>query len=290
MRALGGGGESPRLVQTVWQAIWRGGVLRAREQVERWEAVNESHARAHLKTAENGKPIPRRVQRRQPNPSKLYRRRKNRERRRRNTCIVTEGVKRVGCHQLHIPGVGTVRVRERLDEDFRPRSCTIVERTTQDRARRCRKHMKGREHTFEVHVQTRVPAGTGNGSEKLAAIGIDHGIVHPMTTSDSNGEVHHYQHPERELATLEQRVKKVQRTLRNCTPKSREWRRRQRLVRSLRSRAAAIRSHDRRQWAVGLAKGYDTVCVERMDVRQLIRSNRGTHEWRGELVNVQRDM
>ena len=44
-----------------------------------------------------------------------------------------------------------------------------------------------------------------------------------MTTHDSNGDVHHYQHREGELATLDDRVKKVQRTLRNCTPRSREW-------------------------------------------------------------------
>ena len=64
-----------------------------------------------------------------------------------------------------------------------------------------------------------------------------------MTTHDSNGDVHHYQHRDGELNALDRRVKRVQRTLRNCRPKSREWRKRQRLVRSLRGRAAAIRSH-----------------------------------------------
>ena len=73
-------------------------------------------------------------------------------------------------------------------------------------------------------------------------------------------------------------------------PKSREWRRRQRLVKSLRSLAANIRSQTRRDIAVGLAKGYETVCCERMDARRFIRSNRGTHEEHGELVSVRRNL
>ena len=100
--------------KAVPQAIWRGGVLRAKEQVERWEAVNESHARTLLKAHENGKEPPGRVQCRYSNPNKLYRRRKDRDRRRRNTCLVTEGVKRIDEHTVHIPGAGKVRVRESL--------------------------------------------------------------------------------------------------------------------------------------------------------------------------------
>ena len=282
--------EEHAWARRVPQAIWRGGVLRAKEQVERWEAVNESHGKACLKALEEGKDIPRRVQRRYPDATKLYRRRKDRDRQRRNTCLVMEGVKRVDVHTLHIPGVGKVTVRERLDDDFHPRSCTIVERTTQDRARRCGRHMKGRDRVFKVHVHVRVPAGTSEGFERIEGVGIDHGLVHPMTTYDSQGNTRHYRHRDRELAALDERVKKVQRTLRNCRRGSREWRKRQRLVRALRGRASAIRSHTRREWAVGLAKGYNTVCVERMDVRRLIRSARGTHESHGELVNVQREL
>lgn len=178
-----------------------------------------------------------------------------------------------------------------MEEDFEPRSCTIVERTTEERARRCGRHMKGQDRAFEVHVQVqRIPVGTGEGLERLEAVGIDHGLVHPMTTCDNEGNVHYYRHRDRELAALDERVKKVQRTLRNCRPGSRKWRKRQRLVKSLRARAANIRSHDRRQWAVGLAKGYGTICVEHMDVRQLIGSARGTYEQHGELVNVQREL
>ena len=61
-------------------------------------------------------------------------------------------------------------------------------------------------------------------------------------------------------------------------------------MKSLRTRAANIRSQTRRDIAVGLAKGYETVCCERMDARRLIRSNRGTHEEHGELVGVQRNL
>ena len=202
--------------KNVPQAIWRGAVLRAKEQVERWETVNEDHGKACLAALDEGKEIPRRIQRRYPDPTKLYRRRKDRDRQRRNTCIVTEGVKRVDAHTVHIPGVGAVPVRERLNEDLRPRSCTVVERTTPERTRRCRRNMKGRDRAFEVHVQVRVPAGTGEGLERLEAVGIDHGIVHPVTTYDSQGNVHHYEHRDAELAAIDRRVKKIQRSVRTA--------------------------------------------------------------------------
>ena len=282
--------EKHEWAKAVPQAIWRGGVLRAKEQVEHWEQVNESHAKSCLKAIDEEREIPRRVQRRNPDPAKLYRRRKDRDRQRRNICLVTEGVKRIDAHTLHIPGVGKVQVRERLHEDFHPRSCIVVERTTTDRARRCGRHMKGRDRAFEVHVQVRVPAGTGKGLERLEAVGIDHGVVHPVTTYDTQGNIHHYHHREAELAKLDRETKKVQKSLRNCHRGSRKWRKRQRCIASLRTRAANIRSQTRRDIAVGLAKGYETVCCERMDARQLIRSNRGTHEQHGELVGVQRNM
>ena len=116
------------------------------------------------------------------------------------------------------------------------------------------------------------------------------GSWRPLLVFGSEGDVQHYRHRERELTRLDDRVKKGQRTLRNTRPGSRSWCKRQRLVKSLKGRAGRIRSHDRRQWAVGLAKGYETVCCERMDARRLIRSNRGTHEEHGELVGVQRNL
>ena len=150
--------------------------------------------------------------------------------------------------------------------------------------------MKGRERAFEIHVQVRVPTGSGEGLERLEAVGIDHGIVHPITTYDTQGNVHHYHHREKELERLDQEVKNVQKGLRNCRPRSREWSRRQRLVKSLRTRAANIRSQIRRNIAVGLAKGYDTVCCERMNMRNLLRSSRGTNETKGKNVKAKRGL
>ena len=76
-----------------------------------------------------------------------------------------------------------------------------------------------------------------------------------MTTRDSTGNTYHYRHRAEELAALEQRVKKVQQTLRNCRRGSRSWRKRQRLVRSLRGRTAAVRSHTRTQLGGGTRQG-----------------------------------
>ena len=170
--------EKHAWAKAVPQAIWRGGILQAKEQIERWEAVNEAHGRACLAAGDKTRDIPRRVQRRYPDPNKLYRWRKDRDRQRRNTCLISEGVKRVDARTLRAPGIGLVKARERLEDDFQPRSCTVVERTTPDRARRCGRHMKGRDRAFNLHVQVRVAAGTGEGLERLEAVGIDHGVVH----------------------------------------------------------------------------------------------------------------
>ena len=50
--------EKHEWAKTVPQAIWRGGILRAKEQVERWEQVNEGHGKACLAALEEGKEIP----------------------------------------------------------------------------------------------------------------------------------------------------------------------------------------------------------------------------------------
>ena len=72
--------EAHEWARKVPQALWRGGVFRAREQVQGWEASNEEHARVLLRALEQDKEIPRRVQRRNADPHRLYRRRKDRDR------------------------------------------------------------------------------------------------------------------------------------------------------------------------------------------------------------------
>ena len=47
--------------------------------------------------------------------------------------------------------------------------------------------MKNHERAFDIHVQVRVPRETGEGKNRLEAVGIDHGIVHPMTTFETEG-------------------------------------------------------------------------------------------------------
>lgn len=50
--------EEHEWAKNVPQATLRGGVLRAKEQMERWEEVNEAHMKACLKAREDGKDIP----------------------------------------------------------------------------------------------------------------------------------------------------------------------------------------------------------------------------------------
>ena len=261
------------------QAIWRGGILRAHEQVQRWETVNAAHASALVKALEEGKTIPRRVQRRQPDPQRLYRCRKQRDCKRQNTLLVMEGLKRKSDRSLYIPGVKEIQVREKLLEDFKPRSCTVVERTTADRARR--RKLKPEDRSFEIHVQVRVPVKRDKRKAHLAAVAADHGIVHAMTTYDSNGDVHFYHHRTELLDDLDREVRELQKSLRNCKRGARKSKKRLGMIAALRKRMSNIRSHDRRVWASEIAQTADVLAVEKMNVRNLVRSARGTQEEKG---------
>ena len=72
--------------------------------------MNEAHGRAEMRALENGREIPRRVQRRRVDTNRLYRRRKDRDRSRSNTCFIAEDVKRVDAHTLFVRGIGNVPV------------------------------------------------------------------------------------------------------------------------------------------------------------------------------------
>ena len=56
-------------------------------------------------------PVPRRVQRAQPNPGRLYRSRKREERLGRHRVRIDENVRRVDSRTIHVPGVGKLRTR-----------------------------------------------------------------------------------------------------------------------------------------------------------------------------------
>ena len=73
-------------------SIARGAIAAAADQIAKWEATNAEHAIRIAGTVADGKPIPRNVQRREPNPGQLWRRRKQEERDGRHRCRIDEKV------------------------------------------------------------------------------------------------------------------------------------------------------------------------------------------------------
>ena len=80
----------------------RGTIAAAADQVAKWVAVNERHAIAVARAADNGEPIPRSIQCRRVNPWRLYRRRKLKERRGRHLVRVDDGVRRIDRHTISL--------------------------------------------------------------------------------------------------------------------------------------------------------------------------------------------
>lgn len=150
--------------------------------------------------------------------------------------------------------------------------------------------MKGRERSFEIHVQHRVRVHVPAPGTRIEAVGIDHSVTHAMTTFDTNGDVVHDHHRKATRARPHERARRAPRLRRYCRPGSRQWHGRRRQAKRLRARAANIRSHDRYEWSTGLAKRYDTVCCERMSVQSLVRTAHGTEESPGSRVAAKRGL
>ena len=134
--------------------VARGAIAAAADQVAKWEATNLEHAVLIAKAAEAGKPIPRRVQKRSPEPDRLWRRRKNEERDGRHRCRIDEKVKRIDRRTLHVPGIGEIKTKKDLPEDLDTRSCVILERTPPVRLQ---EKPTAEERSFKTHIGARQP-------------------------------------------------------------------------------------------------------------------------------------
>ena len=260
------------------QQVWRGGVARGHTAAIAWEKINTTHARQVLRAMKTGTPVPRRVERRNPEWRRLLRSRKRMDRRGRNTCTLGERVRRIDLHTIRLPGLETVSVTEHLGKHFKPVSATVVERTP---GAVLRTRPAPEERCFNLHVQIRVPRPdpkTGGTS-----VGIDHGIANAITISDSDGMTAHYHHAD--TAGLETRRRKLQRRARHCRRGSRRWRRHRRHAAALARRVAGIHSASRERWAGDIAGRYDTVAVEAPNLRNMLRSARGSSEAPGTRVS-----
>ena len=273
--------ESPQLAEMA-QATWRGGVAAAKARVDQWEETNSEHAELVIKRSGTDEPIPKRVQRRIPDADTLFIRRKDADRRGNNRFRVLEGVRRKDKHTLHVPGIGQIQTKEQIPETMDLRAATLIERTPP--ARRRQPNLQPEERTWKINLHHRVVAGPVP-AKLTNSVGIDHGVVHAMTTCDSNGNVEHYQHDDTERNSSEKRSNQHQRKAdRQCRKHSRKWKQRKRQAWKVRSRQLGRNAHRRLQWANRLAQRFDAVCVEDLQVANLLRSAAGTHENPGKNV------
>ena len=276
-----GRAEEPAL-QGIHGLVARGAIAGAADQVAKWEATNHEHAVLTAQATADGKPIPRRVQDRIPDPKQLYRRRKIEERTGSHRRRIDERVRRIDKRTLQVPGIGTVRTKDNVPEDLDIRSCVILERTPEAKLGQ---KLKAGERSFRLHVSGRLPKpGLKSPDNAGEACGIDHGVVHAMTAADDQGDIRTFDHDIEQAVRADRRVRNNQKRMSSCRTGSRRWKRRRLLNRRLRGKVARQRRHQRRAWANRLTHRYDTLCVEKLKTRNMTRSGRGTSETPGSNV------
>ena len=141
---------APHLAE-IPQTIWRAGVLKAKARSDQWQETNARRAAIIVARTDAGEHLPRKVQRRTPNPQTLFRRRKINDARRRNRVSVLEGVKRIDNHHVHVRGIGTVPSRNAIPEEMDLCAVTIVERTPA--ARGPGRELKPEQFSWVMHLQ-----------------------------------------------------------------------------------------------------------------------------------------
>ena len=270
------------------QTIWRAGVSKAKARSDQWQETNADHAAIVVARSDADKHLPRKVQRRAPDPRTLFRRRKQTDARRSNRVHVLEGVKRIDDHHVRIRGIGIVPTRDVVPEDRDLRAATIVERTPA--ARGPGRTLKPEDRSWVIHLHYRVPAAPEPAAPKTS-IGGDHGIVHAVTTADNQGRHEHLQHDRAEIEASQRKAKKLHRQAdRQCKRRSRKWKQRKTAACKVRSRQLGRNQQRRLQWANRMAKQYDMVCIEDLQIRNLMASAKGTSENAGKNVGAKRGL
>ena len=262
--------------------VARPAIAAAADQVAKWEETNRRHAVLVARAVEDGEPIPRAVQKRRLRPEQLHRSRKHEERLGRHRVRIDQGVSRRGSRTLYVPGMGEVKTREPVPEDLDVRACILLERTPPTRLG---SKLPAGERTFRLHLSGRLPAPALKQPDGPGAcVGIDHGVVTPMTAVDDDDHVLRFEHDVEQARLAHRRVRKAQKRRNNCRRGSKRWKARKLLARRIRAKLNRRRRHDRLTWARLLCSGWDTVCIEKLDTARMTRSSKGTAEKHGRNV------
>ena len=271
----------------VLQAVWRPAVEDAAAAFERWTETNTVHGNAVVDAEKKGKNIPRRVQRRVPDPKKLFVSRKQRDREHKHVVRIADRVKLLDAKTLRVPGIGDIPLKERMPENTDVRAVTLRERTPAAK----RGNLGPGERIWTAHISCRNerPLKPLPVSEKIKSAGCDHGVVHALTVSDQDGNVTHLHYPEAK-PNSERSWRRLECLKVKCKRGSRRWRklqsRQNRHTRHERNR----RQEARRCWANTLARGFDIVGIELLEIRNMMRSARGTNEAHGKRVAQKRGL
>ena len=261
-------------LEGILQAIWRPAVEDAANRYDAWEDTNYEHcveigraadrakkAEAKKARAARGKRpksndpekkpkgIPRRVQRRRPDPETLFTSRHERDREHRHTVRIAERVQVVDNKTIKLPEIGTVRLKEAIPDGMDVRSATLVERTPTEQGRR----VAPDERTWLVKLAYRKPAQLRElpEPEKIRSSGVDHGSVHAMTVSRQDGTSEHIHYPEPKPASIEEWNRACCRKVK-CKVGSRRWEK-------LTEKQKGIRQHETNR-----RKEHRTACANRI--------------------------
>ena len=275
------------------QKIWRPAVEAAAAAYNAWEETNEEHVRLIVEGSKTTKKkprktIPRRVQRRRPDPERLFVSRKERDRANSHTVRFDEGVKRVDDHVIHVPGIGDIPIRKKIGKTIEVRSVTIVERTP--RARAATGSLKPGDRTWVLHLACRQAAPLPDlPAEGITSAGGDHGCVHPLTTSWNDGSVRmlHYDDPKAESVREWNRRECLKA---KCKRGSRRWRKLTAEQATMRRHESNRQTEQLRKEANLIAAKADIVGIEDLDVRNMMLSAQGTNEHAGKNVAAKRGL
>ena len=148
--------------------------------------------------------------------------------------------------------------------------------------------MQPEDRSWVIHLHYRTPAAPEPPDPKTS-IGGDHGIAHALTTTDDQGLSEHLQHNPEEVEESNRKAKKLhQKADRQCKHHSRRWKQRKSAACKVKARQLGRNQQRRLEWANRMAKAYDMVCIEDLQIRNLLASAKGTSEAPGKNVGAKR--
>ena len=290
-------------LQEILQAIWRPAVEDAASTYDAWEEVNYEHCVEVAQALERSKKpprktkggvekkpkgIPRRVQKRRPDPQTLFVSRQRRDRRHRHVVRIAEGVRIIDKRTIKLPAIGEVRLKESIPQGMDLRAVTLVERTPAARGRR----IKAAERTWRVDLHYRTPAALRplpDDPKAIRSTGGDHGVTHALTVSRSDGASEHIHYPPPKAASVtEWNRAACQKAKRK--PGSRQWKRLTAKQGSIRRHETNRRKTERTRFANRIAQGADIVGIEDLQNANMQRSAAGTSETPGTGVAAKRGL